>query len=199
MDELRISQEDLADMLCIGQVSSDAPDKAGWTDLSIYFRAGYQRPYVGVVRGMTREDPLRPDGLLLPYPRCFSFKFVCAGTLDRVINWFDDSQLSWTLRTSVDGWQPPKGTRLSPLGFTGKSFTDAARWLYPEGLSDNAVSLMMERDFAVKARSVRNQLQADREDKPPAPWVPPFLAALRWFDRRSWHETLPPLAERKPA
>jgi hypothetical protein len=78
--------------------------------------------------------------------------------------------------------------KIRSVGITTDSIREAVTWLYPEdGLADAALARLVERDFAVPERTVRNALAAERDGKPVAGvWVAPFLVALRYFDRQLW-------------
>lgn len=195
MDEFQVAPADLAHMEELGRVSSYGEGKERYTQLSLYHRVGYNRPFVAVVEGF--EKIRRSVSAPVTASRRFAFKFACVGTLERALKWFDDSELTETLRAQVEGYEPkPLGPQVTPnlrlLGYTGPDrLSDALAWLYrDQEASDNAMSVRLERDFAVKQRSGRNALIAEREDAPPPPWVPPFLAALRYFDRQAWSETI---------
>lgn len=82
--------------------------------------------------------------------------------------------------------------QIRSVGITTDSIREAVTWLYPEdGLADAALARLVERDFAVPERTVRNALAAERDGKPVAGvWVAPFLVALRYFDRELWQAGL---------
>ena len=196
MDEFNVTPRDLASMERLGLVSSGAgaPEKDRWTNLSIFYRAGYNRPIVAVVEGWEWFDRLRgSDGY-----RRFAFKFVCVGTLERALRWFDDSDLTDSLRAQVGGWTPePLPAQVAPalrlLGYTGTDrLTDALAWLYRDpDATDFALAKRLQRDFAVGERNVRNALAAERDGgRATAVWLPPFIGALRYFDRHAWAETI---------
>jgi hypothetical protein len=191
MDELNVTPRDLEGMERLGLVSSFRGGKERYTRLSIYCRTGYNRPIVAVVEGMEVMAGWDPSPI---NSRRFAFKHVCVGTIDRALRWFDDSELTETLRAQVDGWQPkPLPPQAAPnlrlLGYTGPDrLTDAVAWLYRlTDESDAAIGKLLERDFGIGERTVRNTLKLERKGgAAPSVWLAPFLAALRYFDRHAW-------------
>ena len=80
--------------------------------------------------------------------------------------------------------------RYADLGYTGPArITEALEWLYPAdelpGLIGRAY--LAERDFGIGQRTVNNALAEERDGGTArGPWVKPFVAALRYFDRGAW-------------
>lgn len=199
MQKFVVTPADLESMTEIARVSSREPvlgKQSRWTELAIYYRAGWSRPFVAVTLGMSNrpgEDQ--------------RFQYAAMGTLERAVNWFQGSHLRDELAASIPAdWAPPTTTpspldptitsRLCPkderqaeIGYRGEpTLTAALQWLYGEGDTDRAFALKFERDFAVTERNTRNTLaiEAGRTEGKVGPWLPPFIAALRYFDRHRW-------------
>lgn len=206
-----ITPEDLTGMEQIARVSSRGPalgaaDFGGhpqrWTELAIYYRKGMNRPFVPVVEGRSsiRGEKMR-------------FQYAAMGTLERAVNWFQGSHLRDELLAAIpEDWQPqPAGGELAQdLGEAGPALaradephddeppfyrgpdrlTEVLRWLYPHASSDLALATAFEKDFGVPARSARNTLAIEdgRAIGNVGPWLPPFIAAMRFFDKRTWEK-----------
>lgn len=201
MDDLNVTRADLARMEMIASASSWRAHKRAWTRLGVFYRHGFNRPIVATVEGLRQ-----PDGPLAAPASCFSFKFVCVGTIERAIGWFDqDSELTDTIAAQLDGWEPAKSaSRLiprqptfahqavlaQPIGYRGPNrLTDVALWLYPVGsISDGASrATLLERDFGINRRTALHTLNQEAHGvEVKTAWLAPFVAALRFFDRDAW-------------
>ncbi len=81
------------------------------------------------------------------------------------------------------------------VGYYDGTLAGVLRWLYPDAASDAALSLSVERDFDMPARTVRRALQIEAAAEPtpgqhPAgmgAWVGIFVQAMRCFDRELWY------------
>lgn len=90
MNRFHITPADLDQMTPIARVSSYQPDKTTWTELAVYYRDRHDRPWIGVVEG--RTDALDMSN---------RFQAMAGGTLDRVMNWFEASNLRDRLAAQV--------------------------------------------------------------------------------------------------
>ncbi len=174
----------------IASVSSFERGGDAWTELSLWHRVDEERPFLAVVEGKFSDGRM---------PR---FRCVATGTLDRALDWFDPTNLRTDLAAAIphDAWSRfPDGNtirmkaaaeRRAARGYDGDiGLTPALAWLYPDlaGGSDNALAAQFDRDFGMGARTVRNILAVERKGEGGAPpWVAPFCAALRFFDRKAW-------------
>lgn len=199
MQKFVITPDDLESMEQIARVSSREPvlgKQSRWTELAIYYRAGWTRPYIAVTEGKS----------ILPGEKQ-RFQYAAMGTLERAVNWFEGSRLRDELAADIPtDWAPPAqspgpaerfisaglGTpeeRAAAVGYRGApTLTAALAWLYGDAHSDRAHALAFERDFGVPERTTRNTLsiEAGRTEGKVGPWLQPFLAALRYFDWQKW-------------
>lgn len=90
MNRFHITPADLEQMTQVARVSSYQPDKLTWTELAVYFRDRHDRPWVGIVEG--RTDALDMSN---------RFQGMAGGTLERVMNWFEASNLRDRLAEEV--------------------------------------------------------------------------------------------------
>ena len=95
MEEFHINETHLAQLKPIGFVSSRQPGKDSWTEIAVYHRQGYNRPFVAVSKGVSERGS-------------FGFKFCCTGTLERAVAWFKHSELTDSLRHQVEEWSGPE-------------------------------------------------------------------------------------------
>jgi hypothetical protein len=229
-----VTPDDLASMEEIARVSSREPvlgKQSRWTELAIYYRPDWARPFVAVTEGKSAIPGEKQR-----------FQYAAMGTLERAVGWFQGSELRDELAASIpDLWtsgalpsRPGKtifdeqaaGEGLGPIpvyatsladplplkrgedgtltlntdnvwsagneasGYEGQpALTDVLAWLYGKDFgSDRALALAFEKDFGVPERTTRNTLaiEAGRAVGKVGPWLQPFLAALRFFDRRRW-------------
>jgi hypothetical protein len=199
MQKFVVTAADLPSMTEIARVSSREPvlgKQSRWTELAIYYRAGWTRPYIAVTEGKS----------IIPGEKQ-RFQYAAMGTLERAVNWFEGSRLRDELAAAIPAdWAPPAqspgaaerlisaglGTpeeRAAAVGYRGDpTLTAALAWLYGDAHSDRAHALAFERDFGVPERTTRNTLsiEAGRTEGKVGPWLQPFLAALRYFDWQKW-------------
>lgn len=90
MREQYVRPEHLRQMETIASVSSYDSGKSRWTDLGLYYRRGFNRPFVAVVEGVSNVPNEETR-----------FKFMAAGTLDRALSWFEGSDLRDHLALAV--------------------------------------------------------------------------------------------------
>lgn len=228
MNKHLITSDDLRVLPVIAHVTGRTPEKKVWTELAVHYRAGHVRPFVAAVIGGVSDEARRVENKV---PR---LRTMAAGTLDRALNWFEESNLRDALLDSVpadaavrfpDREQQREsaavekairdviehgaiaGVRtacdraaddmLTPIkmrvvGITTDSVREAVTWLYPEpDLTDFALAKLMQRDFGIAERNVRNALSQERDGQPvTGVWVPPFLNAMKCFDRQLWQAGL---------
>lgn len=200
-----IRPEHLAQMTEIASVSSETPDKDVWTVLGLYFRPGFDRPFVAVVIGAARAGSGKKA----------RFQSFAAGTLDRACGWFEGSDLRDRLLEAISEddaeryrnripIMPPGSdiafahgapiasfstapAKLRVVGLTTTSLREALEWLFPTAKTDGALSIETERAFGMPARTVRRALaiETGAAGKQGA-WVSMFLNAMKCFDRELW-------------
>lgn len=195
MNKFAITRADLADMREIARVSSrnahhGSANVGGqpprWTELAIYHRSGHARPYIAVAEGKS-SVPGESD----------RFQHMAAGTLERALNWFEGSTLRDELARAIpDDWAASPADMRAPVSrhddapfYRGPDrLTELLAWLYPTEQTDRALALAFEQDFGMGERTVRNILaiEAGRVDGTIGPWLKPLLAAMRYFDKRTW-------------
>lgn len=199
MQKFVVTEADLVNMQEIARVSSREPvlgQQSRWTELAIYYRAGWTRPFVAVTLGKSN----RPG-------ETTRFQYAAMGTLDRAVHWFQGSHLRDELAAAIPVDWAPAASSLDPIprivelglasaeeqqanvGYRGPATLSAALvWLYGEGSSDLGLAIRFEKDFGVSERTVRNTLaiEAGRTEGKVGPWVQPFIAALRYFDWLKW-------------
>ncbi len=207
MNKHLITSDDLRVLPVIAHVTGRTPEKKVWTELAVHYRAGHVRPFVAAVIGGVSDEARRVENKV---PR---LRTMTAGTLDRALNWFEESHLRDALLAQVpldaaarfpDREQEradaariplmPPGAKIKMrvVGITTDSVREAVTWLYPEpDLTDFALAKLMQRDFGIAERNVRNALSQERDGQPvTGVWVPPFLNAMKCFDRQLWQAGL---------
>lgn len=93
MTEYAVTPAHLSQMEQITVASSASPGRHLWTELAIYYRQGFNRPFVAVVRGM-RDEHVAPE-------KHERFKHMTAGTLERALSWFESGSLSEQLALGI--------------------------------------------------------------------------------------------------
>ena len=197
-NDLPTCRADLADMTCIVSASSAAVGKPLWTELSIWYRRGHDRPYVTVIEG--RVDELADEAMMKDQ----RFRALATGTLARAVEVLEPSQLRDDLVNGIpadaDELYPDGNTtrmmkadaRRAERAYPGRvNLTDALKWLYPD-LADGSVNALAQRfeaDFDMTARTTRKIIAEERAGMMAPTWVATFVAALRHFDRKSWSRT----------
>lgn len=194
--ELPTCPADLDGMTCIASATSRADGKDTWTDLSLWYRSGHDRPYITVIEGKAADEAKRDEGLV------DRFRAHASGALAKAIALFDPSDLRDELVNAIpedaDRLYPDSNTirmreadeRRADRGYQGKpTLTAALEWLYPgllEGASINHVAKRFETDFGIGERVSRKIIANERADIAAPTWVNAFVAALRHFDRKAW-------------
>lgn len=186
---------DLDGMTCIASVSSRTDSKVVWTDLSIWYRRGHDRPFVSVIEGKVAGIAEESAGMI---PR---FRAIASGVLSRAIDVLDPTALRDELVNAIpqdaDTLYPDGNTtrmleadeRRAQRGYMGRvNLTDALAWLYPDLAtgSDNQLAARFETDFGIGAGTTRKIVARERAGETAPSWVEAFVEALRYFDRKAW-------------
>jgi hypothetical protein len=213
-DRFLIRKRDLANMQEIARVRG--PGERTWTELAIYYRGGHARPFVAVVEGLSVEAHHVQNFRTMSagtVDRAFNWfdpsnlRDALAEKLQAIdLTSFKANAAAQPRDRHIDARRRARGWDTAPAGYKGPDrLTDVLPWLY-EGAWDGAVQtpterwygLAFERDFGVSERTVRNTLaiEAGRAGGKIGPWVAPFIAAMRYFDRNHWRCTAPTLRNR---
>ena len=80
--------------------------------------------------------------------------------------------------------------KLRIVGITTDRLREALDWLYPETVTVGGLSVALERDFGMPARTVRRAISIEADASGEAgeqgAWVRMFLNAMKCFDRELW-------------
>lgn len=193
------SRADLEGMTCIAHVSSAEQGKRMWTELSIWYQKGAERPFITVVEARATVD--RASGLM-GYRN--KFTAFCRGTIGAAIAVLDVSDLRNELCEAIsldseafDNLYPgsdivrmQKAEQARAARWYGgpDTLTGALAWLYPELAkgSANQLAAKFEADFGIGERTTRKIIAGERAGIAAPSWVAALVAALRYFDRKAW-------------
>lgn len=186
---------DLEGLFCIASSSSRAEHKRAWTDLSIWYRPGHDRPFITVIEGRVTQAAEEKDGLVS------RFRAIAVGSLDRAIALLEETNLRDELVNAIpegaEHLYPDSNTirmqqadeRRAQRGFPGaRNLSSALAWLYPDLAdgSDNQIAAQFEKDFGIGSRTTRKIIADERDGNDGPTWIEAFIEALRWFDIKAW-------------
>jgi hypothetical protein len=190
MSQLNPTDIDVSGAEIVAFSSSDRPDTRHWTELAVFFRPSADgRLFVARSEGCSRVEG-----------QTTRRRAVYVGTLDRALEFFDDSELADAVRLQARDWLDRNLKRVAtavsrcrgaPIGFLGQGgLIGALRWLYRDdegSWNENVLAIALAQDFGVPARTVRESLKNEREGKELPSWCRAFIASLMHFDRAAFH------------
>lgn len=192
-NDIPISPDELADMVCIVSTSGYKQGTRAWDELSIWYRNGHSNPFVSITEckvfdGEVNRNPDR-------------FKAVISSKFDQAVFAFESSELQPQLLKfcprdvakrfpdgSTSQMQNAAERQVTPSFAGGPTLSAALCWLYPD-LADGTEELLVaafERDFGIASQIASNIFASERSRQETPSWVKAFAEALRYFDRKAW-------------
>lgn len=190
MSRINPTDIDVSGADVVAFASSDRQGARQWTELGVFFIPSADgRVFLARAEGCSRVEG-----------QTTRRRAVYVGTLDRALEFFDDSELADAVRLQARDWLDRNLKRVeeavgrcrgAPIGFLGAGgLLGALRWLYRDeeaSWNENVLSGALAQDFGVPARTVRDALQKEREGNELPSWCRAFLASLMHFDRAAFH------------